>query len=112
MVTLLITYLTMKEIDFRTVMILECLGEPIRYQIIRQLQKGPKAVHELASLTKRHQATICEHLRVLRDLHLVRYRNRGIFTIYELKLRATISILNLARTAAKQIVKQTKPDLP
>ena len=64
-------------------MLLECIGEPIRHQIIRHLENGPKPVYELARLTKRHQATICQHLAVLRNAGLVSEQRQGRFMHYE-----------------------------
>ena len=93
----------MKEIEFRAAMVLECLGEPIRFQIVRYLHEGPKTVSELARLTKRHQTTVSQHLATLRGLNLVRYRNRGQFAFYELKLKHCLQILNLAVECAREI---------
>lgn len=92
----------MKESEFRAAMLLEVLGEPIRFQIVRHLQAGPKAVVELARLTKRHQATICQHLAALRAQHVVRYRNNGKFTFYELKTEQIPKLLDLADRCARQ----------
>lgn len=91
----------MKESEYRAAMLLECLGEPVRFQILRHLEKGPHAVSTLARLTKRHQVTVCHHLAILRTMHLVRYRNRGKFTYYELKLKIVPSLLNLGVQAAQ-----------
>jgi len=77
-------------------MLLECLGEPIRFQILRRLEDGPQTVSQLARLTRRHVTTMSHHLAVLRTMHVVRYRNRGRHTFYELKLREIPAILDLA----------------
>ena len=86
----------MKEIEYRAAMLLESLGEPVRFQILRHLENGPKTVSDLAHLTHRQVTTVCHHLAVLRTLHIVRYRNRGRFTWYELKVREVGEILALA----------------
>jgi len=92
----------MKENEYRAAMLLECLGEPVRFQILRHLEDGPKTVSHLARLTHRHPTTVCHHLGVLRALHVVRYRNRGRFTFYELKVPAISDLLRLAiRNAPK-----------
>ena len=92
----------MKENEFRAAMLLECLGEPVRFQILRHLEEGSKTVSQLARLTHRHPTTVCHHLAVLRTLHVVRYRNHGRFTFYELKVREISDILRLAiRNAPK-----------
>ncbi|MBM3892567.1 MAG: winged helix-turn-helix transcriptional regulator, partial [Verrucomicrobia bacterium] len=96
--------------EFRTAMLLECLGEPVRYQILRHLQAGPKTVGEMARLTKRHQTTVCQHLSVLRSLHLVRYRNERQFTFYELKLKRLPDLLDLAKTCAQELARMPDQD--
>src|SRR5438552_583341 len=93
----------MKETEFRAAVLLENMGEPIRFQIIRHLQNGPKTVTELGRLTKRHPATVCQHLTKLRHLHAVRYRNRGRFTFYELKQKRLPQILELAMKCAEEM---------
>ena len=94
--------MTMKEIDFRAAVLLESLGEPIRYLIIRHLQTGAKAVGELARLTRRHQTTVCQHLAILRHLNVVRYHNRGPCTFYELKLTGVTQLLDSARELSRK----------
>jgi ArsR family transcriptional regulator, lead/cadmium/zinc/bismuth-responsive transcriptional repressor len=93
----------MKEIEYRAATLLECMGEPVRFQILRHLQNGPKAVCELARLTKRHQTTICHHLSTLRSAHLVRYRNHNQFTFYELKPARATQLIELAVRCAQDI---------
>ncbi len=92
----------MKEREYRAAVVLENLGEPTRFQIIRLLHAGPKAVIELSRLTGRDPATVCQHLATLRHLHLVRYRNRGRYTFYELKQKRVPQILELAIKCAEE----------
>ena len=92
----------MREREYRAAVVLETLGEPTRFQIIRLLQNGPKAVIELARLTGRDAATVCQHLATLRHLHVVRYRNRGRYTFYELKQKRVPQILELAVKCAEE----------
>ncbi len=91
----------MKEIEFRAGVLLEALGEPIRFQIIRYLQSRPRSVSELSRLTKRHQTTVCQHLAVLRKLNVVRYHNRNRFTFYEIKLADAPALLDFAVRCAR-----------
>lgn len=86
----------MKEKDFRAAVILERIGEPIRFQILQYLQQRPRTVSELARHTHRHQTTVSQHLAILRDLHLVRYRNQGHFAFYEIKAKEISEILTRA----------------
>lgn len=96
----------MKEIEYRAGMLLEAVGEPVRFQILRHLHRGPRSVGELARLTKRHQVTVCHHLAVLRTNQLVRYRNRGTFTFYELKVPRILQLLELAIQCAQDITRK------
>jgi DNA-binding transcriptional ArsR family regulator len=92
----------MKEQEYRAAVVLENLGEPTRFQILRILDQRPRAVIELARLTGRDPATVCQHLATLRHLHLVRYRNRGRYTFYELKQKRVPQILELAIKCAEE----------
>lgn len=93
----------MKERDYRAAMLLECLGEPNRYQILRQLERGAMTVSGLARLTKRSQATVSHHLAVLRTMHLVRYHNRGVHTFYQLKHPEVLRLLRAAVEVAPKL---------
>lgn len=94
MSTPIAVYTFMHETDFLASMILECVGEPIRFQIVRLLQEKPRTGVELTRLLKRSHPTISHHLAVLRSNHLVRYRNRGILTFYELKTGSITRVLD------------------
>lgn len=93
----------MKEREYRAAMLLECVGEPIRFQILRHLERGAMTVNGLARLTKRHQTTVCHHLAVLRTMHLVRYHNRGVSTFYELKHPGVLTVLKDAINFAPKL---------
>jgi DNA-binding transcriptional ArsR family regulator len=102
----------MKEIEFRAAVLLETLGEPTRFSIIRLLETRPRSVSELARLTKRCQETTCHHLAVLRLLQVVRYRNRGRFTFYELKLKGVSEMMDLAVRLASRTGAPSRDSVP
>lgn len=99
----IIINISMREKDYRAAMLLECLGEPNRFQILRHLERGPMSVSVLARATKRHQTTVCHHLAVLRTMHLVRYHNRGVNTFYQLKHPEVLRLLRAATEMAPKL---------
>ena len=44
---------------------LKALGDPVRLQIVRALQSGPKSVSDLVLLLELEMANVSHHLRVL-----------------------------------------------
>ncbi|MBM3888007.1 MAG: helix-turn-helix transcriptional regulator [Verrucomicrobia bacterium] len=100
----------MKEIELRASTLLEAMGETVRFQILRQLRNGLRAVVELARLTNRHPVTVCNRLSVLREMHLVRYRNRGGLYFCELKASQCSQVLELAIRCAEDIARQPDND--
>ncbi len=64
--------------------IFKALSDPTRLQIITQLMEHELCVHDITSLLGLTQPAISHHLRILRDLHLVRFRKEGRHAIYTL----------------------------
>ena len=60
------------------------LGDATRRAILEQLRKGPKAVGELAREFPVSRPAISQHLRVLKDAHLVIDRPAGTRRVYEI----------------------------
>ena len=83
----------MKEYDFRTVSLLQVLANPIRYQILKALEHGENTVTELALMTGREVPNISQHLRILRQQNLVRFRTEKNQVYYQLKKGEILSIL-------------------
>lgn len=59
------------------------LANPTRLEILSTLRDGKKSVTELAELTGVRQATISQHLAVLRQRGVVSTRRAGINVYYE-----------------------------
>jgi ArsR family transcriptional regulator len=62
--------------------ICKTLSNPIRLEILSKLRNGKKSVNEIASLTGVRQATVSQHLAVLRQRGVVSTRREGINVYY------------------------------
>lgn len=51
--------------------VLQLIGDPVRWQILRALARGDRRVNELTALAARPQSLVSYHLRELRDAGLV-----------------------------------------
>ncbi len=58
--------------------------EPVRTQIVRALSVGPLTVTDLVATTGRGRTAVSQHLRVLRQEHLVAPDRRGRVMFYSL----------------------------
>ena len=57
--------------------IYKALGDPSRLRIIFTLSKSPLCVCDIATLLDMTQSSISHHLRIMRDLNLVKFRKEG-----------------------------------
>jgi DNA-binding transcriptional ArsR family regulator len=70
----------------------EALAEPLRRHILDLLRERPRMVGELADLLEISQPGVSKHLRVLRDVGLVRVRQDAQRHWYELRPEALIEV--------------------
>jgi DNA-binding transcriptional ArsR family regulator len=63
--------------------ICKTLSNPIRLEILSKLRDGKKSVNEIASLIEVRQATVSQHLAVLRQRGVVSTRREGINVYYD-----------------------------
>ena len=73
--------------DQRLYMILKALGNPVRLQIVRFVQKHPRCIGNQIQLqlpddVARAQSTLSQHLKILRDAGLIKARGDGAATSY------------------------------
>jgi DNA-binding transcriptional ArsR family regulator len=61
---------------------LDALGDATRREIFELLQRGPRAVGELAAQLPVSRPAVSQHLRVLKDAGLVSERREGTRRIY------------------------------
>lgn len=63
--------------------ICKTFSSPIRLEIISKLRDGKKSVNEIADLTGVRQATVSQHLSLLRQRGVVTTKREGINVYYE-----------------------------
>ncbi len=64
--------------------IFKALGDPTRLNIIHVLSEESLCVCDIANLLGMSQSAISHHLRLLRNLRLVKYKKEGRMVIYSL----------------------------
>jgi len=62
--------------------ICKTLSNPLRLEILSVLRDGKKSVNEIAAITEHRQATISQHLAVLRQRGVVSAHREGINVYY------------------------------
>jgi DNA-binding transcriptional ArsR family regulator len=84
------------------------IGSVPRYHIIEALFCGPKTVSEIAKKTKLSQPLVSQHLRTLKEAHLVQDRRQGQEVYYAFNAEHTIRLLKELSTALKPEKPATK----
>lgn len=64
--------------------IFKALGDPSRLKIVYVLYKSPLCVCDIANALDLSQSSVSHHLRILRDLNLVKFKREGKLLIYSL----------------------------
>lgn len=83
--------------------IFKAMGDQNRLKIIYLLSKSPLCVCDIASLLDMTQSSISHHLKVLRDLNLVKFERRGKLVIYSLDDDHVFKLLQSGLEHAKHI---------
>ncbi len=73
------------------------LADPKRLLIINALRDGERTVSELVDELEIPQANVSQHLAVLRDKGLVRYRKDGQWAYYSVTSHKIIEAMDLLR---------------
>ncbi len=84
--------------------------EPIRILILYALDERPHNVTEICRRLNAPQPAVSRHLKVLRNLGMVKATKLGNVVIYELTDRRFIEALNILRSALRDSV-ASKSDL-
>jgi DNA-binding transcriptional ArsR family regulator len=63
---------------------IEAFSDPTRRQLLERLRVSPCSVSGLVDAVSVSQSAVSQHLRVLRDAHLVQVRRQGQQRIYSL----------------------------
>jgi DNA-binding transcriptional ArsR family regulator len=75
----------MEEKEIRVIKFYKALSNPTRYKILKMLMNNNICVNELAQKTRKTAQTVSEHLRILKNLDLVKYHMEKKKVIYEIK---------------------------
>ena len=73
------------------------LANPVRIRILDALRDGPQSVGELRTRLGTEQATISQHLAILRARNFVMTERRGTTILYEISDPAIWKLLDSAR---------------
>ena len=80
------------------VSIFDALGDPTRRMLLDRLRQGPSSVTELMSIVPISQPAVSQHLKVLRDAHLVKVEKRGKQRIYHLNPAGLVELRRYAES--------------
>jgi DNA-binding transcriptional ArsR family regulator len=95
----------------------DALGDPTRRKLFERLREGPASVSALVKAVPVSQPAVSQHLRVLKDAHLVRVDKQGQQRIYSLdphglaELRAYVyglweDVLGAFQAAAERSIRE------
>lgn len=72
----------------------KAMGDPTRLRIIYVLAESPLCVCDIAIVLNMTQSSISHHLRILRDLNLVKFERQGKLVVYELDDHHVLNMLD------------------
>ncbi len=82
--------------------IFKLLGDPTRLKIILALKEAELCVCDLASLLGITSSAVSHQLRLLRNLHLVKFRRAGKIAYYSLDDLHVAEIIQVTQTHIKE----------
>lgn len=71
---------------------LDALGNPVRRDLLRTLQSGPRSVQDLASRFPVSRPAISRHLAILKEAGLVDATPEGTRTLYAIRLQGLAEV--------------------
>ncbi len=86
--------------------LLKALANPLRLAIVLKLALGARCVHELVEAVDASQPLVSQHLRVLRQAHLVATERRGREIVYSLADEHVAHIVGDAVNHAEEATSQ------
>ena len=75
----------MKEEEIRAIKLYKALANPTRYKILKRLMEKERCVGELTKFARKTNQTVSEHLRILKNLDIIKYHMEKKNVIYEIK---------------------------
>ena len=89
----------------------KALSHPLRLAILDALRDGEKTVTQLQEITGGEQASMSQHLKVLRNHHFVTSRRDGTLSYYRNEDPDVYRFLDLGRQIYEQQVTRRKSEL-
>lgn len=86
----------MNEVD-----VFKALGDSTRLRILELIKNGEKCICEIIPGTGKSQPTVSQHLRILRQAHLVEQRKEGTNIWIHAKDKQIYQIINEIRSMKK-----------
>jgi ArsR family transcriptional regulator, arsenate/arsenite/antimonite-responsive transcriptional repressor len=92
----------------RGLQLLQAIGEPTRFSILRRLHKGERCVCELTDALDAAQSRLSFHLRALKDAGLVTDRREGRWMYYTINPDALREVEDLVRALLPEPSSQSR----
>jgi len=82
----------MEESEYRLLKVFKALNNCVRFEILKILNENKEGLNteELAKQTKRLESNISQHLKVLKNLDIVKYKTVGKNVEYSIKNKELI----------------------
>lgn len=78
------------------------LSSPIRIAILDSLRSGETSVNEISTLVDQEQSVVSQHLAILRNKNLVKYRKQGNSVFYSVSDNDIFKLLDDAIDISKK----------
>lgn len=78
------------------------LSSPIRIAILDSLRNGETSVNEISTLVDQDQSVVSQHLAILRNKNLVKYRKQGNSVFYSVADNDIFKLLDDAMDISKK----------
>ena len=85
----------MKEYEIRTLKIFKALSNVVRYKILKMLEKGKLNTSQMSKKLNKATTNVSQHLKILKNLDLVKYYTSGHNVYYELKKKEIVDFIKL-----------------
>lgn len=89
-----------KEIIQRIAELFNAFGDPTRVQILSILQGRELCVNDIADAVELSQSAVSHQLRILKQMHLIKFRREGKNMLYSL---ADDHVLTILRTGLEHV---------
>ncbi len=67
-----------------------------RFKIVKLLAAGEMYTSEIADILRKDKSTISKHLKIMKDMDIVRYITRENYVFYRLKKGSVVDLINYA----------------